>query len=66
MDRIWIETLKRLDALEERCSRHDDFCFQQRSCKQEPETKTEPPESKPESQKDTVDLPKSEPEQKQV
>jgi len=52
MDRIWIETLKRLDALEERCSRIE-------KC-----TMITPLEStKPESEKDTVDLPSAEPKQ---
>ena len=53
MDKIWIETLARLDALEERVGFLETVC-----------DRVQRPEPKPESQKDTVDLPKSEPEQK--
>ena len=48
MDRIWIETLKRLDALEKSVKRIEEYLALQNSVFEE----------KPESQKDTVDLPK--------
>ena len=63
MDKIWVKTLARLDALEDRVKFMEIILEALRKELLEPE-----PELKPESQKDTVDLPESEPEpeQKQV
>ena len=52
MDKIWIETLARLDAIEERC-KNIEFYLQHPDLPAPGE-----PEPKSESQKDTVDLPK--------
>ena len=52
MDKIWVKTLARLDAIEERC-KNIEFCLQHPDLPAPGE-----PQPKPESEKDTVDLPK--------